>query len=434
MASARSPWPRQATRSLATGALVALLATGLPGCGLVDSRRHGGEPGEPRGVVVLAMGIPGDETIDSELTETLKERLTATVQGFRLIHPEARVELQLFPEERLLDELRLRTAAGTGPDLLLINNSTAAELHAAGLTRVVRVPEAFLRRLDPAEVRRAQIPSGEITSLPVLLLPQLACYDRRRLAQSPADLDGLIRLAKGGLRVGLPLDGFNLAWTFGSLGVAPTVEELFSGQPVTPPRHQALARWLDWLKRMDTLPEVTFQLSQSQLIHDLGQGRIDWTSCRSTNLVRLREDLGTNLGVAILPGGSGGPPSPLSRRRVLAFGRNSSPAQRQVAEAFARFVVTPLTQRNLVLNREEVLPVLDAQRLPVGRKGMLRLLVIAQAQMRAARGRGQGLLSLGDVNGQAMGLVVSRYLYGDLSTDAAVDGLVRAIQEHRSTP
>ena len=434
MASPRSPWPRPATRSVATGALVALLAAGLPACGLADATRLRGDPPEPRGVVVLAMGIPSDETIDSELTETLKDRLTATVGEFRLIYPGAQVELQLFSEGRLLDELRLRTAVGTGPDLLLVNNSTAAELHTAGLTRAVRVPEAFLRRLDPAEVRRAQIPSGEITSLPVLLLPQLACYDRRRLAESPAEMDGLIRLAQGGLRVGLPMDGFNLAWTFGGLGVAPAVEELFSGQPATPPRRQALARWLAWLKRMDAVQEVTFQLSQRKLIQDLGQGRIDWTSCRSTNLVRLREDLGPNLGVATLPGGAGGPPSPLSRQRVLAFGRNSSPAQRRVAEAFARFVITPLTQRNLVLNREGLLPVLDAQRLPAGRKGMLRLLVIAQSQVRAAKGRGQGMVLFDEGDGQAMGLVVSRYLYGELSTDAAVDGLVRAIQDHRSRP
>jgi hypothetical protein len=383
-------------------------------------------------VVVLAMGIPGDETIDSELTETLKGRLTTTVGEFRLIHPQAQVELQLFPEDHLLEEMRLRTAAGTGPDLLLVNNSTAVHLRTAGLTRAVRMPDAFLNRLDPAEVRRGQTSTGQITQLPVLLLPQLACYNRRRLSQSPDDVAGLIRLAEGGLRVGLPLDGFNLAWSFGSLGVVSTVEELSSGAPATPRRRQALARWLAWLKRMDAVPEVSFQLSQSQLIEDLGQGRIDWTSCRSTNLVRLREDLGTNLGVALLPGGPGGPPSPLSRQRVLVFGPNSSPSQQRVAEAFARFVVTPLTQRNLALDREEVLPVLEAQRLPAGRKGMLRLLAIAQAQVRAMKGRGQGLFARGEVDGRAMGLVVSRFLYGDLSSEAAVEGLVHAIHNHRA--
>jgi hypothetical protein len=65
---------------------------------------------------------------------------------------------------------------------------------------------------------------------------------------------------------------------------------------------------------------------------------------------------------------------------VLAFGRNSNPAQKEVAEAFARFVVTPLTQRNLALQREEVLPVLGSMRLPEGRKGTLRLLAIAHGR------------------------------------------------------
>jgi arabinogalactan oligomer/maltooligosaccharide transport system substrate-binding protein len=259
------------------------------------------------------------------------------------------------------------------------------------------------------------------------LLPQLACFDRRRLPQPPADLDGLLRLSAEGLRVGLPLDGFNLAWTFGSLGVATPVEELFAGQPATPARRAALGRWLAWLKRADQLPDLEFQASQSQLIQELAKGELDWTSCRSTNLARLREELGPHLGVSPLPRGPGAPPSPLSRQRVLAFGRNSSPAQREVAEAFARFLVTPLTQRNLAAQREEVLPALGSLRLPEGRKGTLRLLAIAQAQMRA-KGMGRAMFEQGDLEGEAMGRVLSRYLYGDLDTENAIDGLVFAIQ------
>jgi ABC-type glycerol-3-phosphate transport system substrate-binding protein len=229
------------------------------------------------------------------------------------------------------------------------------------------------------------------------------------------------------LRVGLPLDGFNLAWTFGSLGVTQSLEELFAGQPATPKRRQDLGRWLAWLKEADQVPELTFQLSQSQLIEDLSKGRLDWTSCRSTHLARLRVDLGDHLGVAPLPAGPGGLPTPLSRQRVLAFGRNSSPAQRQVAQAFARFVVTPLTQRNLALQREEVMLAIHSLKLPAGRKGTLRLLAVAQAQGRKTQQTSQSMFQAGDQQGEAIGRVVSRYLYGDLDAKGAIDGLVGAI-------
>jgi len=265
------------------------------------------------------------------------------------------------------------------------------------------------------------------------LLPQLACFDRRRLAQPPADLNELLRLSRQGLRVGLPLDGFNLAWTFGSLGVVESVEELFAGEPPTEARRQALGRWLSWLRQADQMQDVNFQLSQSQLIQDLGKGQLDWTSCRSTHLARLKNELGRHLGVATLPRGPGGSPSPVSRQRVLAFGRNSSPAQKQVAESLARFLLTPLTQRNLALQRQEVLPVLDDQRLPTSRKGTLHLLVLAQDQMRG-NGTERTLFQQGDHNGMAMGQVLSRFLYGDLDTDGAIDGLVRAIQSGRKGP
>ncbi|MBM5815737.1 MAG: extracellular solute-binding protein [Cyanobacteria bacterium K_Offshore_surface_m2_239] len=392
--------------------VAALLTGGLVGCGvLAPSRRSPGD-NELRGVVFLAMGIPNDETIDTELMEGLKVRLAMTLQEFHRIHPQAQVQLQLYSEDRLPQEARLRGAAGTSPDLLLVNDSTAADLHQMGLTRKVRMPVELLRRLDHAAVRRHQSPTGEVSSLPVLLLPQLACFDRRRLPRAPETLDALLADAGRGLRVGLPLDGFNLAWTFGSLGVASSVEELFAGQPATTERRAALGRWLDWLKRADQVPDLNFQLSQSQLVNDLGEGRLDWTSCRSTHLARLRQDLGEHLGIAPLPAGPGGLPTPLSRQRVLAFGRDSSLEQQRVAEAFARFVVRPLTQRNLALQREEVVPVISSLRLPPGRKGTLRLLEFRS----------------GDLQGEAMGRVVSRFLYGDLDQEGAIDGLVRTIQ------
>ena len=421
-------------RRLAGAALVAWVGGGVGGCEAPGPRGRRGQSDEPRGQIVLAMGIPSDETIDTELTEALRERLSSSLREFRVIHPQARVQLQLFPEERILAEVRLRAKAGTGPDLLFINNTTAADLRRAGLSRAVRIPDTLLQKLDPSEVRRFQTSSGELTSLPVLVLPQLACFDRRRLRQSPADLASLMRLSSQGVRVGLPLDGFNLAWTFGSLGVAQPVEELFAGQPATPQRRAALGRWLAWLKEADQVPALTFQVSQSQLIKELGQGQLDWTSCRSTHLARLREELGTHLGVAPLPGGPGGPPTPHSRQRVLAFGRDSSPSQAEVAEAFARFVLTPLTQRALVSRREEVLPMLGSLRLPEGRKGTLRLLAMAQAHMRRGKGNGQAMFEQGDLDGAAIGRLLSRYLYGDLDAEATMDGLVETIQAKRRGP
>jgi ABC-type glycerol-3-phosphate transport system substrate-binding protein len=425
-----SAWP---IRSLAA-LVMALLTAGAVGCQALPPTRQGASNGELRGVLFLAMGIPNDETIDTELMEALKERLSMTLREFHLIYPQAQVQLQLYPEDQLPREMRLRAAAGTAPDLWFVNDSTAADLHRMGLTRAVRMPPDLLRRLDRAAVRRFQTSTGEVSSLPVLLLPQLACFDQRRLPRAPTDIDALLALAEEGVRVGLPLDGFNLAWTFGSLGVADSVEELFAGQPATAARREALGRWLLWLKRADALPDLTFQLSQSQLVADLGAGRLDWTSCRSTHLARLRKDLGNHLGLAPLPAGPGGLPTPLSRQRVLAFGRHSSPAQQEVAQAFARFVVMPLTQRNLALQREEVVPAIESLRLPPGRKGTLRLLAIAQAQGRRARRSGQAMFQRGDQQGEAMGRVVSRFLYGELDQQGAIDGLVRVIQARPLRP
>ena len=66
-------WRRLATSTLAA-LVAALVSGGLAGCGRREPSSLPGEGLEPRGVVFLAMGIPSDERIDTELMEALMGR------------------------------------------------------------------------------------------------------------------------------------------------------------------------------------------------------------------------------------------------------------------------------------------------------------------------------------------------------------------------
>ncbi len=89
----------------------------------------------------------------------------------------------------------------------------------------------------------------------------------------------------------------------------------------------------------------------------------------------LRQSLGASLGVARLPGGRWGQATPINRERVLAFGLNSSPNQRQIARELAGFGINPLVQRNLTIRNMEMLPVNRFVPAPVASSTVLAAMV-----------------------------------------------------------
>jgi len=93
--------------------------------------------------------------------------------------------------------------------------------------------------------------------------------------------------------------------------------------------------------------------------------------------------MGRNLGVAALPGGPQGPPSPFLSPRVWALGSDSSPRQRKLALEMARLSLDPLVQRDITLNSRYVIPANRFVPIPVASSGRLAALAEAQAQYNA---------------------------------------------------
>jgi hypothetical protein len=87
--------------------------------------------------------------------------------------------------------------------------------------------------------------------------------------------------------------------------------------------------------------------------------------------------------VATLPNGAAHPTSPVNKLRVLALGRNSSPAQREMALAFIRFSVTPLVQRGFSLDSLSFLPTNPHVVIPVQSSGVLQAMVESRQQARS---------------------------------------------------
>ncbi|MEO1004221.1 MAG: extracellular solute-binding protein [Cyanobacteria bacterium J06638_7] len=386
------------------------------------------------GTVYLTVGINSDERQDSSQRRLAQEALGRFTRDFRELQPGVTIQLMTFPEEGLMRQLRFRQQGGLGPDLLLVNARTALELHRRRLLHVERFPAELLQQIKPDMVERVRLSDGRLAGLPVLQLPQLACFNRERLpAGSPDDLDGLLKLSSRGVRVGLGTTPPYLIWTVGGLGAVEALVAAAGSQPLSPPQQQALERWLAWLQNASLQQSITFHDTQDQLTGKLARGELDWITCRSSNLSLLRQTLGPALGVASLPGGRWGEATPINRERVLVFGRNSSAAQRRIAREIASFSVNPLVQRNLTFTDMMMLPVNRFVPAPVASSTVLAAMVRSAEQSERTTPLVQGLLTDPRME-KALAAVINRVLFGELTPRQASDILPVALRDVRQGP
>lgn len=382
------------------------------------------------GTLYIAVGV-SQEALDGELQKEIRKRTAQLQASFRTLQPKVRLQVEVFPEENLRNELLIRNRTGLSPDVLLVNESTAQELARERLISTVRFPSVVLDQLDAGSVERVRRSDGTLTGLPMELQPQVACFDRRHVQRSPATLEELLAFSAKGMEVGLSLDAVSLAWTLGPLGAIDAAGNLLAGEPETAATQASLRGWLQWLRLADRQQHVTFYPTETELLKQLMAGGLDWIPCRSINILRLRSRLGNNLGVAPLPSGPSGNATPITRERVLSFGVNSSPVQRQLALALARFAISPLHQREMVLRNHYVLPVNREVAPPVRSSSVLAAMVEGRQQsMRGATIR----LVEGSTKGkrEAWQALLTRFLFDDLSQQATLEGLIGLLARERS--
>lgn len=400
-----------------------VLALALTGCG---GQRAGPLPT----TLVLAYGVSSEETLTSDLQDVLRQRMGELERVFQALHPGVRIRLQAIPEERLAAKLQQQQDSGLAPDLINVNDSTAVQLHRRGLLRSLRFPRSVLAPLDPGMLRQLQLPGGDLLGLPLVLRPQLACYDRRRLETSPATLPALLSAASGGLRVGLSLEPRGLAWTSGATGALPALTAAAAGRAPDAADRGRVRDWLTWLLAADLQQRVTFYANQEQLLRQLADGSLDWISCGSSNIMPLRRRLGDRLGLAPLPGGPGGAASPTSLQRVLVFGRSSSPRQAQAAEILASFVVSPLIQRSITLSSLDLLPANRQVIPPAAESSPLAVLLAAQAQADALP-PDPWMARLLPEQEQRIKASLVALLFGELDPAAAADQVIATLRGGR---
>lgn len=379
-------------------------------------------------VLYLYAGVRDDRFDLEGYRQDFGQTLKAIQDEFRQVNPHIHFVVQLYREGELVQELIHRNASGLGPDLLLVSNRTALNLARAGLTRAPALTPELRRDLDPSTLSRASLHHPtRLASLPVAQKAQLACFNRARLQQVPTTLQELLAISAGGNAVGLALDPPSLFWSAGALGATTALEQATARRPLNPAQQQAVVRWTRWLQAAAIQQKVTFYGNQDLLLEALSSGELDWISCHSTDLQRLRSRLGSKLGVAPLPDGPDGQASPINELTVLALGVNSSTGQRRAAEAFAHFALNPLVQRSITVSLKEVLPVNRFVTVPAESSVVLKAMLRAQQQSKNA----ETIASLVHLNDQRVlqsQALITRLVFGESTPELAAQRLIATLQ------
>jgi ABC-type glycerol-3-phosphate transport system substrate-binding protein len=383
----------------------------------------------PRTILYIAIELDPvpDVRIDQERQQQIRTHLKQLQRAFQELQPGVQLEQMFFETEHFPKEIERRTRSGLAPDLMLLDGITAERLHQQQLTTPIPAANPYAVLLRPDLIPYVQAGPRQWFAVPVGLQPQLACFDRRRMAQSPPTMAELLKASSRGNSIGLTLDLANLSWALGSLGALRSITHVSSGAPVGREQIGPIQTWLRWLRNAELQQRITLTGSQGELLAGLAEGRFDWIPCHSRDAALLRMSLGNHLGLATLPSGPGGEATPISTVRVWAFGRNSSTRQSQSARDLVRFSLNPPVQRGFTIQTQGLLPVIRAATLPVASSANLAALLSAEEQASAAQELAGPLIALGSKR-TALNRILTRFRYGELDTREAATALINALR------
>jgi len=312
---------------------------------------------------------------------------TPLLREYQRLHPGVQLQMSVVNEPDLEETLRRDRSRGLGPDVVVLRAPMANALLEQGLVERLNDQPAWHRSkplLKPDVVDRVTTSAG-VSGLPVFSLLTLACFDRRAVPQAPASLDALLALAASGRPIGVAVDPIGIWWSAGALGAQDAMVPILTGNPkITsnpgPGDRAALLAWFTWLRQLALQSRVDIASGPQELVEGLESGRLSWIPCYSSALGHLERTMGKGLGVASLPAGPAGPPTPFSTMMVMALGSDSSPPQRRMALELSELSLDPLVQRELTLESRMILPANRFVQVPVASSGRLAALEQAQRQ------------------------------------------------------
>ncbi|MFL0750336.1 MAG: hypothetical protein AB8A32_09375 [Prochlorococcus sp.] len=272
-------------------------------------------------------------------------------------YPGTSIAISYYPNRDLLGMVRRRSGLGLGPDLIIASATVTEELYAEGLIKPFRIKEGHSKS-PMNELQSIYLnSSGDRIGLPILIDSQLGCGNRKLIKQIPSTFNEWLNLR---VPIGFDAAERDQIWIYGVFGAAEPIMRAVAANPhaFSDQDVHALEKYLNTLRSEFPKRDLFSSHSHNRLLLGLEKGELAWTTCRTSDIPRLRESLAEDLLVSPLPKGEQGVPLSIPIIRTATIGTHSTDRQKLLAKAWLGYWLQPIEQRII---REKHLRPLDTQ-------------------------------------------------------------------------
>jgi ABC-type glycerol-3-phosphate transport system substrate-binding protein len=329
-----------------------LLTTLLSGCSSANKQAH---------TLYVAYSIH-----DKEFTQSSKERAEKIIsllnQQFLKINPNTRVVTVAYKAETIQRQIKEDSRLNLGPDLILSTNANLQSFYRDSLINAFPNSSQWTQKYVDI-IKDFSIVDNKLIYAPFAINPQLSCYNNKTVKKPPKTIQELVKLGASGVRIGLSLRTDEIFWTAGSTGAIPEISSLMNKENQNKPQPK-IKEWITWLRQAALYQNISFYSQQSELANELSANNLDWISCSSLQVRALKEAMGEQLSIAILPDGVQTKAFAWPNLFGFGLGTDSSPAQRALAMSYVKATTNPVGQRQVMLRAEDYLPANKAVDIP----------------------------------------------------------------------
>ena len=316
---------------------------------------------KPADTLYIAYSISDDEFTRSA-KERIEKQISMRTQQFLKTNPNKRVVTVAYKSSRIEDQISEDSKLNLGPDLILAVDFILRNLYQDSL--ISAFPNSTLWAQQYSDIIKSlSTVDKKLAFAPYGIYPQVSCYNNKTIKQPPKTIQELLVLGASGVRIGLSTRTDEIFWTAGSTGAIPEISSLVNKKNQNK-SHPKIKEWITWLRQAAYYQNISFYNQQSELVNKLVANNLDWISCHSGDIVRLREEMGEQLSIATLPNGM--QTKAFAWPYILGYGlgTDSSPTQRSLALNYVKANTNAVGQRRMMLLTQSYLPANEAVDIP----------------------------------------------------------------------
>ncbi|WP_136988095.1 hypothetical protein [Synechococcus sp. UW179B] len=316
---------------------------------------------KPAQTLYIAYSI-GENEFTRSSKEQAEKQISLFNQRFLKTNPNTRVVTVAYKANTMHRQIKEDSKLNLGPDLILGPEYMLEAYYRDSLISAFPNSSQWTQQYGDI-IKNFSIVDNKLIFAPFIIFPQVSCYNNKTIKQPPKTIQELEKLGASGARIGLSTRTDQIFWTAGSTDAIPEISSLMNKKNQNKPQPK-IREWITWLRQAALYQNISFFSAQSELANELAANNLDWITCDSYQALSIKETMGDQLSVAILPDGIQTKAFAWPFIFGFGLGTDSSPTQRELALSYVKANTNAVGQRQAMLQSEGFLPTNQAVDIP----------------------------------------------------------------------